>query len=394
MTLSTRPYSGWDFDLLPPERTPLIILAESCFGEPASKLALGVIRYGQWPVAAVIDSNLARRTVRQTTSIANDAPIVTTLEEALACTAENEHPKALLLGNAPPGGQLPPEWRPVIMQAIAHGLHIINGLHFFLEEEPSLLTLAQKHGVRLWDVRNPDGYGKDRFRSIPHRRPRPKNVHVVTMVGTDCSVGKMHVALELAACAKRHGISTGFIATGQTGILIAGRGVPLDRVIGDFMAGAVEECIDAEIERLEKQSPGAEHWLFVEGQGSLLHPAYSGVTLSLLHGANADALILCHKAGLSAIRHFSQVTLPPLKEIAALYETATAWSRPHKQPSRVLGICLNSSGLAEDDEARALLQRIEVETGLPATDPVRYGVESLWRQLQTTRVAPQSSGTR
>jgi uncharacterized NAD-dependent epimerase/dehydratase family protein len=396
MTTSTLPSSGWDFAMLPPETTPLIVLAEGCFGEPASKLALGVIRYGQWPITAVIDSNLAGKTVRQTTGIPNDAPIVASLEAALALTSQikgkSVAPQALLLGTAPPGGQLPPEWRPLLMQAIAHGLHLINGLHFFLEEEPSLVTLAQKHGVRLWDVRNPDGYGQNRdgearFRRITHRRPRPQNVHVITMVGTDCSVGKMHVALELTACARRHGASAGFIATGQTGILIAGNGVPLDRVIGDFMAGAVEECIDAEIERLEAECPDAEHWLFVEGQGSLLHPAYSGVTLSLLHGSNADALILCHKAGLSAIRHFPQITLPPLKAIAASYETASSWSRANQQASPVLGVCVNSSPIAEEDKARTLLQQIESETSLPTTDPVRYGVEALWKHLRQHRQA-------
>jgi uncharacterized NAD-dependent epimerase/dehydratase family protein len=369
-------WSGWNVSAMPPAETPLVILAEGCFGESASKLALGVIRYGEWPVVAVVDSRQAGRTVREVTGIACDAPIVATLVEALPYA-----PKALLLGNAPAGGQLPPDWMATLAAAIQAGLHVISGLHFFLREEDTLVELARRHEVRLWDVRDPDGYGPGKFRDINHRKPRPANVRVVLMVGTDCAVGKMHAALELFACARRQGASAGFIATGQTGILIAGRGVPLDRVIGDFMAGAVEECIHDEIERLERQAPGEPHWLFVEGQGSLLHPAYSGVTLSLLHGADPDAMILCHKAGLSAIRNYPQISVPSLKDVIAFYESAAAWNRMHPEKAAVRGICVNSSELPES-EAETFLAAIRAEAGVPAADPVRYGVESVWQALQ------------
>lgn len=384
--MTTKEWSGWNISAMPPAETPLVILAEGCFGDSASKLALGVIRYGEWPVAAVIDSRRAGRTVRDVTGIACDAPIVATLEEALP-----HAPKALLLGNAPAGGQLPPEWLGTLEAAIRAGLHVISGLHFFLQEESALVELARHHAIRLWDVRDPDGYGPGKFRDINHRKPRPANVRVILMVGTDCAVGKMHAALELYACAKRQGASAGFIATGQTGILIAGRGVPLDRVIGDFMAGAVEECIHDEIARLERQAPGAPHWLFVEGQGSLLHPAYSGVTLSLLHGANPDAMILCHKAGLTSIRNYPQIAIPSLKDIIAFYEGASAWNRVHPRKAAVQGICVNSSELSALD-AEALVAELQAETGLQTTDPVRYGVESLWQALQTTFAEGDHSG--
>lgn len=360
-----------------PESTPLVILAEGCFGESQSKLALGVIRYGNWPIAAVIDSTRAGKTVREVTQLPCDAPIVSHLTEALT-----HQPKALLIGTAPAGGQLPPEWRAILSEALQNGLHIINGLHFFLSEEADLVTLSEKHRVRLWDVRDPEAYGRHKFQVINLQKPRPQNLRVITMVGSDCAVGKMHTALELHTQTRKNGHSSAFIATGQTGILIDGRGVPLDRVIGDFMAGAIEVCIHEELPRLPQNAATQQQILFVEGQGSLMHPAYSGVTLSLLHGSNPDAMILCHKAEAQAIRNYPQLPLPPMRELIAMYETAAAWTRPAGMPkARVEGISVNSSALPEA-EARRYLDQLADETGLPVTDPVRYGVDSLLNALR------------
>lgn len=359
-----------------PAKTPLVVLAEGCFGETQSKLALGVIRYGQWPIAAVIDSSRAGKSVRDVTGIPCDAPVVSNLSESLA-----KGPKALLVGTAPAGGQLPEEWRQILAEAIRNGLHIINGLHFFLTEEEDLVALAKQHNVRLWDVRDPEAYGRHKFQVINLQKPRPQNVKVITMVGSDCSVGKMHTALELHAQSQKRGHSSGFLATGQTGILIAGRGVPLDRVISDFAAGAMEVCLQEEIEQLEKQAPGQAHAVFVEGQGSLMHPAYSGVTASLVHGSNPDAMILCHKAGLNTIRNYPQLPLPPMKDLVAMYEEAASWVRPQGMAkARVLGISVNSSPFSEPD-ARRYLDQLADETGLPVTDPVRYGVDDLLKAL-------------
>lgn len=359
-----------------PAQIPLVILAEGCFGESQSKLALGVIRYGQWPIAAVLDSTRAGQTVGSVTGMPCPAPIVSTLAEAMPYS-----PKALLIGTAPAGGQLPEEWRSILVDAIQHGLHIINGLHFFLTDEPDLFALAAQHQVRLWDVRDPEAYGRHKFQVINYQKPRLANLRVITMVGSDCSVGKMHSALELYAAAKQSGHSASFLATGQTGILIAGRGVPLDRVIGDFMAGAMEVCLQEEMTQQAQTASRKEHLVFVEGQGSLMHPAYSGVTLSLLHGSNPDALILCHKAGLETIRNYPHIPLPSMSTLIALYEEAARWVRPQGLPAaKVVGISVNTSACSEAD-AQAYLNRLAEETGLPVTDPVRYGVANLMQAL-------------
>lgn len=361
---------------LNPEATPLVVLSEGCFGQSLSKLALGVIRYGKWPIVAIIDSSQVGQTVRSITGMDCDAPIVPDLVAALA-----GHPKALLIGTAPAGGKLPEAWKTILKQAIENGLHIINGLHFFLSEEEELVSLARRHGVQLWDVRDPEAYGRKKFQEINLQKPRPEYLKIITMVGSDCSVGKMHTALELHASTEKQGYPSAFIATGQTGILIAGEGVPLDRVIGDFMAGAIETCIQTEIPRLEEKYPAQVQYAFVEGQGSLAHPAYSGVTLSLLHGANPDALILCHKAGMETIRNYPQLPMPSIKELITMYETAASWVRPAGQPkARVAGIAVNTSALPEEDAEKYMLQ-LRLETGLPVTDPVRNGVQCLLEAL-------------
>jgi uncharacterized NAD-dependent epimerase/dehydratase family protein len=357
---------------LEPKETPLVVLSEGCFGESQSKLALGVIRYGNWPITAVIDSTKAGKTVWEVSGLACDAPIVPTLTEALPL-----QPRALLIGTAPPGGQLPSKWRAVLVEAIRNGLHIINGLHFFLSDDPELVRLAAQHQVQLWDVRNPESYGRQKFQGINQQKPRRENIRVITLVGTDCSVGKMHTALELQAQSSQRGMNAAFLATGQTGLLIQGKGVPLDRVIGDFMAGAVEVCIQEEIEALERAHPGKPGFIFVEGQGALQHPAYSGVTLSLLHGSNPDAMILCHKANTQTIRNYPQVPLPTMNEVVHMYETAASWVRQSGKPrARIIGIAVNTSMLGDAD-AQAFLAQLHDETGLPVTDPVRYGVENL-----------------
>ena len=363
---------------LVPRQTPVVILAEGCFGEQQTKLALGVIRYGRWPIVAVIDSTRAGKTVREVTGIRCDAPIVATLEEAMT-----HGPRALMIGTAPAGGKLPEEWRGVLSQSLNAGLHIINGLHFFLTEDDELRDLAKANEAILWDVRDPDSYGPGRFEIINRMLPRPKTLRTITMVGTDCAVGKMHTALELQAGAEKRELASRFVATGQIGILIAGRGVPLDRIIGDFMAGAMELAIHDEIHILEKDHPNAEtQWLIVEGQGSLWHPAYSGVTLSLLHGSNPDMMILCHKAGTEEVRNYPGLTLPSLKEMAEGYEQAAAQMRPNGRHAKVVGISVNSSPIVDDAEADKYMQQLEAETGLPVTDPVRYGVERLLNAIQ------------
>lgn len=356
--------TGFLNNRLTPAETPLVILSEGCFGQHTSKTAIGVIRYGAWPVSCVIDSTQEGKTVQDVMpGLNSQARIVDSLRDALKCTPK---PKALLLGTAPIGGELPEEWRDIIQDAIKKGLHIINGLHILLNEDVELGIMADKKGVILWDVRATDDESV-----IARQLPRPVSTRVITTVGTDCSVGKMSTSLEIDRLLKRQGAASEFVATGQTGIMIAGDGVPLDRVIGDFMAGRLERVID---QTIRKRMP---QWVIVEGQGSLIHPAYSGVTLSLLHGSAPDGMILCHNPALKTLNQYDKMQLPSLAEYIRIYETAAAWIKPAK----VLAISLNTVSFPEE-EARALIGRYQQETGLPVTDPVRFGANTLVEAIQ------------
>jgi uncharacterized NAD-dependent epimerase/dehydratase family protein len=351
-----------------PTQTPLVFWAEGCFGQPASKTAIGVMHFGQWPVLAVIDSTQANggQTAQQVVpSLPIDCPIVPDIQTALALK-----PKALMIGIAPPGGVLPPACWEAIKLAIAHGVHIINGLHTFLNHDPSLVALAQQHHVRLWDVRYYEGSNQ-----LTQHLPRPADKRVITFVGTDCSIGKMFASLALHKAALAAGQRSSFVATGQTGIMIDGQGIPLDCVTADFMAGILEAEI---ISRY-----GQADWLWIEGQASLQHPAYSGVSMALLHGSAPNGIIVCHLAHATHIKGYPHVAIQPLPQLVTLYEQACQWSRPAGlPPAKVLGFSVNTSPIATDAEATAYLAQITQGTGLPATDPVRFGVTPLWQAVQ------------
>lgn len=354
--------------MLDPRQTTLTILADGYFNSREAKTAIGVIRYGSWTISSVIDSTSAGKNVREILAIDRDIPIVANLKSALQLKAN-----ALLIGIAPPGGRIPESWLNIIKEAISNGLHIISGLHEFLQDISELVELATKHQVKLWDVRDPSLYTASAANPITKLLPRPSGTRVVTMVGADCNVGKMTVALELCLAARRKNLSASFIATGQTGIMISGTGVPLDRVIGDFMAGATELSIHEEL---------ATDYIFVEGQGSLLHPAYSPVTLALLHGSTPDDLVLCHKAGLSKIQGNYDIPIPSWTELIRIYEEAVNWVRlPGQNRARVKALAINSFGCSAA-EADQLINAAEAETGLPCTDPVRYGAEKILLSLQ------------
>jgi uncharacterized NAD-dependent epimerase/dehydratase family protein len=351
----------------------IAILAEGRFDWHDAKTAVGVIRYGQDRVVAVIDSTHAGddagAVLDDPTGPARGIPVVANVAASLAY-----RPDTLLIGIAPRGGHLPDAWRAELLLAIESGLDVVNGLHQFLEDDPALVEAARRRGVRLWDVRRPPEATAQRIATGQPHRP---GSHVVYFAGTDCNVGKMTAALEVDREAQRHGLSSAFAATGQTGILIAGRGIPVDRYISDFVAGGVEALV------LELT---AEHdWVFVEGQGALGHPAYSAVTLGLVHGAAPDFLILCHQAGRPAIRGYESVPIPPLPAVRAMYEMAAAWLKP----TRTVGVALNTFGLPAD-EARAALRAAEVETGLPAADPVRFGAGPLVDALLAAVAAEES----
>ena len=349
-----------------PEQSPIVLWAEGCFGQPAGKTASGVIRYGRWPVVAVIDSTRAGQSIQQVMpGVSMDAPVVATLAEAMAL-----NPAVLMIGTAPPGGALPDDCRQTIRQAIQRGLGIINGLHVFLRDDPDLVELATQHHVNLWDVRH-----WPRHNVITRHLPRPAQNRVITFMGSDCAIGKMVSALELHRAAQHDGVRSHFVATGQTGMMIDGHGLPLDSLVADFAAG----CMEAEI--AQYYQPDTPGWIWVEGQGSLLHPAYSGVTLALLHGSCPDGIILCHRAGDTHVRHYT-VPISPLPELADLVQRVCNASRPKGMPpARVLGIAANTSQLTPE-AAETWCQQLRAETGLPVADPVRHGVADLWQACQ------------
>ncbi|HEY7125835.1 MAG TPA: DUF1611 domain-containing protein [Ktedonobacterales bacterium] len=335
----------------------IAILAEGHFTWQGAKTAVGVIRYGQDKVVAVIDSTRAGQDVGQLLGgVGAGIPIVRDVSEAF-----QHHPDTLLIGIAPVGGRLPDPWRAQVRQALDHGLFIISGLHEFLDDDPDLHAAAERHHTSIWDVRRPPA---ERAMLIAKYTPHRPGSHTVYLAGSDCNVGKMTVALELDREAQQCGLSSGFAATGQTGIMISGRGMPVDRLISDFTAGGVEALV--------LEFTAEYDWVFVEGQGSLIHPAYSPVTLGLLHGAMPDVMLLCHQARQTNIKGYPAVPIPPLRRMIEIYEQAMGWLRP----APIVGIALNTFELSEaeaDDEIR----RAEDETGLPATDCVRFGAGKL-----------------
>ena len=327
----------------------LLILAEGHSADPHyGKTARGVLRYRPEQVVAIVDSERAGETQ-------NGAPIVGNVADALAF-----EPTIALVGVATQGGRFPPAWRELLKDAIAAGLDLESGLHQFITEDGELVALAAKHGVELRDLRKPPA-----GLNVPSGENLTHPAKVVLTVGSDCAIGKMTVALELDAETQRRGIASEFVPTGQTGIAIAGWGISVDAVVADFIAGAAERLV------LEGVARGGE-LLWVEGQGSILHPGYSGVTLGLIHGTAPHAYVLCHMAGQTVIDDDARFPMPSLAELVDLHERISLPARRAK----VAAIALNTHML-DDDGARAAVEAAEAETGLPADDPVRFGAARL-----------------
>jgi uncharacterized NAD-dependent epimerase/dehydratase family protein len=334
------------------------VLTEGYLADPsAGKTAHGVMRFRPEQVAAVIDATHAgKRVMDVVPSLPCEAPVVASISDALAY-----RPTALLVGVATHGGTLPPHLRPRVLQAIDAGLEVVNGLHQFLNEDDEFVEHARKSGARLWDVR---AVGK-----IPVFSGAAYNVpqRVVLAVGSDCCVGKMTAMLEIERAALQAGTQAQFIATGQTGIMIAGWGTCVDRVISDFVTGAAEQLLLNASARSEV--------LLVEGQGSIFHPAYAPVTFGLLYGSAPDALLLCHRPNMSHIDGFSN-PIPALPALIAAHETMLA----SVKPARVAAIALDTSALDARGAQRAI-EDAERQTGLAADDPVRNGAQKLWRAI-------------
>jgi uncharacterized NAD-dependent epimerase/dehydratase family protein len=338
-----------------PERR-YAVLAEGWFANSHAKTAHGLIRYGKDEVVCVMDSTLAGKRVADVLpDLGRDAPLVGTLEEALELS-----PTSILVGLAPAGGRLPPEWMEVLRAAADAGLEIVSGLHQRLAPEFP--------GKPVWDVREPpEGiplFSGEGFEVGPK---------VALTVGTDSAIGKMTATLEIERSAREASLSPEFVPTGQTGIIIAGWGICVDAVVSDFVAGASEQLVL----EASRTSPDL---ILVEGQGSLGHPAYSGVTLGLMHGSCPDCLILC-----SADPHeevFRGVPRPSPARVARLYEEVASLIKP----APVVAVSLNTGGL-DEEQARDLIAAVADETGLPTADPFRGSATPI---LEAVLEAPKS----
>jgi uncharacterized NAD-dependent epimerase/dehydratase family protein len=329
-----------------------VLLAHGGFPERA-KTAVGVLRYGDRDVVAVLDRDAAGGHVRDHLPglpAARDAPIVAGMDEIEEC-------EELLVGIAPIGGGFEAAWRPDVRQALERGCDVVAGLHYFLAEDAEFRALAEEYGGEIRDVRRPP-----EDLTVARGIADEVDATVVLTVGTDCSVGKMTTTCELVRTARERGLDAAFVPTGQTGVLIEGWGVPVDRVVSDFVAGAVERMV---VER------GDHDYLFVEGQGSITHPAYSAVTCGILHGAMPDSLVLCHDAGRAVVHGYEEFALPSPSTTRSLYEEL---AEPVQETQVVAG-ALDTRNIGSDAEARAAVESYAAATDAPATDPVRFGVD-------------------
>jgi uncharacterized NAD-dependent epimerase/dehydratase family protein len=349
-----------------------VILAEGKLGLETSKTAASTIRYLPDRVAAVIDSGHAGLTSQDVLGVGGNIPVVGTLAAALADPATS--PQALLVGVANRGGTIPPEHRPVLFEAVEAGLDVWSGLHERLADDDELVARARQRGVRLVDLRDPPA-----DLPVGTGLALGTSAYRVLTVGTDCNVGKMTASLEIRRALQKRDVDARFAGTGQSGIVIDGAGIPVDAVVSDFVSGAAE--------RITLEAAKGADVVLVEGQGSLFHPGYSAVTLGLLHGSMPHAMILCWMPGRSEVYAggYEWVSIPTPEQAIAAYEEAMRWAAP-RLGSRVIGLSANTYDLPEV-EARQLVKAAGRATGLPSTDPVRFGAEVLAEAVERARWA-------
>jgi uncharacterized NAD-dependent epimerase/dehydratase family protein len=340
----------------------VVIFAEGCFGPVTSKVATSYLRYCRADCVAVIDSRLAGQDVGAVIGYGHGIPIVASLQAALSLA-----PEVLLIGVGLFSNTLPDAWRAQIELALRSRLDVVSGLHFRIANDPVFRELAAASGSRIWDSKEPP-----EVLATSAARVVDLDRYVIHTVGSDCRVGKKTTAIEIALEAQRRGHNAGFVATGQSGMYISGAGVAVDAVPSDFLAGVSESLV--------LQLAADYEWIVVEGQGSISHPAYSGVTLGLLHGAMPQALVLCHEAGLDHHKGWPGVPLRPLRELIRLYEELGSFVRP----ATVVGIGLHCGALSQA-EAGFYVEQIERETGLPTTDVIHFGAGKLVDALTAHR---------
>jgi uncharacterized NAD-dependent epimerase/dehydratase family protein len=291
----------------------------------------------------------------------DDCPLTLGLPRLTMAAGAEAGARTLVLGIAGAGGRLGADLVEDAAVALEAGLNVAAGLHQRLRDEPALAALARERGLKLFDVRDPPA-------GLDVGTGYPRAGHRLLTVGTDCSVGKMYASLALTAALRERGLRADFRATGQTGILIAGEGVPVDAVVADFISGAIEQLAPARHD---------DGWDVIEGQGSLFHPSFAGVSMGLLHGAQPEAIVLCHRPGREHMRGIPGRALPDLAECLERNLEAARLTSPNV---RAAGICLNTSGL-EAGAARRLCDRIEDSLGLPTTDPIAFGVGAVIEEL-------------
>ncbi|MFG3349899.1 DUF1611 domain-containing protein [Streptomyces sp. NPDC048018] len=326
-----------------------VVFAEGCFGLFTSKIAASLIRYRGDRCVAVIDGRKAGQTVQDVLGYGGSIPIVARVEDAL-----HLRPEVMVIGKGLHSAELPSGWKPHLLAAVRHGLHLINSIHFRLTDDPDIARAVGERGVTVWETKDAP--------TVPLNKARVLDLDdtwIVHTCGSDSNIGKKTAALQIWNEANARGISTGFAATGQSGMMISGHGVAVDGVPGDFMGGAVEQVV--------LEAAVGNEWVVVEGQGSLNHIGASGVALAILHGALPHALVFCHRLGAERVKVW-ETPIIPLPELIRMNEELTVFERPAK----VAVVSVNSAGFTDEDYRREA-EKLEAETGLPVVDPVREG---------------------
>jgi len=325
----------------------IVILAEKQLGHVTSKMATAALRFTPDKVVAVIDSSQAGKKVSDVLNYGGEIPIHASLDETL-----KYEPNTLLIGISPPGGKFPSEWFSLVINALQNKLNIISGLHEFLSDVPEFQLLAKKYDVKINDLRKYSG--RDIIARGLSRQFRSK---IVLTVGTHGNCGKMTTTILSVEELQKRNRSADWFPTGQIGIFLKGKGLPLDALKGDFISGVLENEL--------AQIDGNYEFLFIEGQGSFFHLAYSPVTLGIMHGCLPDAMILCHRTDVG-INDYGVNTDNLLAAIDINNRIAAI-----AKPAKITGISLNTYNLSEK-RALKLIEDVEKTTGLPTTDPVRF----------------------
>ncbi len=344
----------------------LVVLTEGFARTLKAKTAQCLLRYRPDRVVAVLDSAEAGQTAEQVFGVGGDIPVVSSLDDVSGADT-------LLIGVATPGGFLPDNMRAIVLDAIDRGMNVVAGLHTFLSDDPEISEAAKRAGVTLTDVR------KNRERDVAQRQGLNSTCLRIQTVGHDCSCGKMVTAVELTLALKQAGHDAKFVATGQTGIMVEGDGIPIDCVVADFINGAAEKLV------LQNQH---HEIIVIEGQGSLVQPRYSSVTLGLLHGCIPHGLIMCYEMGRTHVYGMEHLTIPPLEEIIDLYERAADL----RHPCKVIGIAMNTRNITDEKVIESERNRLRDELNLPVCDVIRHGPDELVNAIREYQARLRAEG--